>query len=397
MSKSKKAVSEIPSTTEALIESLLNGGPRQSTNARSTLHSRACENEDLAALLPDPITVEDPIRKLAVVTLLMICHANEDRFEEFFAVSQHKKLENRMLDWGNWVSHRAPQFIDRLVPTIVENLASGDSERVKAAAYPVSRMRVTWAWSDQLLPLIGVHQNVVIGLANAYMNSVEKPSLDMVLELLSSKDAKVRSGAAELISHIAIREASLSDVCTLVSHANASVRKGACIAITYSLRAFLASTSSNGYQGKRGGDFMALTVSMKDRKGREAVASAVTAGMEHGFKVTPEVRATKKLLQSKNPNERTEGAMRAHNLSLDVHDCRQLATLVAQALFDEESAVCEAAARAMYVIADMQSPVYVVQASLPCIQVALSQSDGDAESNLKSACRALERSMSKMG
>jgi len=313
------------------------------------LHSRACENEDLAALLPDPITVKDPIRKLAVVTLLMICHANEDRFKEFISVSQHKKLENRMLDWGNWVSHRAPQFIDQLLPTIVEHLASGDSERVKAAAYPISKIGVTWAWSDQLLPLLGVHQNVVIALANAY-----------------------------------------------VSHANASVRKGACMAMIYSLRAFLASTSSNGYQGKRGGDFMALTVSIRDRKGREAVANAVTAGMEHGFKATPEVRAAKKLLQSKNPNERIEGATRAHNLSLDVHDCRLLATLVAQALFDEESAVCEAAARGMYMIADMQSPVYVVQATLPCIQAALSQSDGDAESNLKSAYRALERSMSEM-
>jgi len=369
LSKSKKSVSRISPTTEELIQRLLDGGPRQSENAFSNLHSRACDNVDLAALLPDPTAVEDPIRRLGVVKLLLICHANEDRFEEFLAVSQHKKLENRMLDWGNWLSHRAPQFIDRLIPTIVEHLASGESERVKAAAYPISRISLTWAWSDQLLPLLGVHQNVVIGLANAYTNSVEKPSLDTVSELLSSKDAKVRSGAAELISHIAIREANLHEVSALVTHANASVRKGACMAITYSLSAFLASTSSIGNQGKRGGDFMALAVSMKDRKGREAVANAVTAGMEQGFKATPEVRAVKKLLQSKNPNERIEGAMRAYDLSLDVHDCRLFAALVA--------------------------PVYVVQATLPCIRAALSQTTGDAESNLESAYRALERSMSE--
>jgi len=379
--------SSIPTNGE-LLNKLLHGGPRQRRDAGAEFHRRACAGVDLASHMPDPGTLGDPNLRHSVLGILSICHCNEDRFEEYLDLLQHLKLESALLDWGNFVPLRAPRFVPLLMPLVLEHLASADADRMKAAGYPIAMWGQKgidlWAWAEQLLPLLGKENSVVIGLAHAYDKAQVKPSLDAVSRLLDSKDARLCLGASALLAHIAVLQSDFSRLLPLVTHSNASVRKGASATISESSRRVGV--------GRR---FMALTIDLEDRRGRETIANAVTVGFESHHKMTPEAKELQKQLQSANATDRASAAERAAGLSIDAIDCRGLATLLAQALFDEHAEVRAVAPLTLYYLADMQAPVYVVQATLPCLEAARKTASREQAEHLQKAIELLARAEEK--
>jgi len=367
---------------EELIELFLNGKEEKSVGAFRNLLDKAYAQTDLAAHLPDPATIKDTELQIRVVNLLLLSHINQNRFDDFLAVSKFHPLESRMLQWGSRVAKRAPQFISRLMPIVIEELSNSDPQRVKQAGNLITvwgkvQTAELWSYSNQLIPLLSADAGIVSGLAEAFLVSKDVPSVEAVSAQLDSNDSKLRKGAAQLLARIAIGQGQLVDLLPLVSSANSSVRSGVSIEITDYLK-----NSKGDVHGK---DFMAAAVLLTDRRGRETIANAVTKGMESRFKLTPEIKAAKKLLESNNAEDRASGAEVAGRLIGDLHDCRMLATLVAQALFDEAELVRDAAAEAMGAIVEFQAPVHVVQTTLPCIDTALKHADGDAKSSLEYA------------
>lgn len=379
---------------EQLVELLLRGGPRVSSNAYSELSRRNRDGHDVVRLLPSPDGLER-VQRHRVFSLMrraLIQKQDTSGLLNLLVQQTENEVGSSLLDWGNTV--KDPAMVSVLVEKVIELLGSTSADIAAHAAYALSHWcseacYQPWDSAVDFSAILtdrrksksfpqGIGRTLMPGFGRAALRSERAP--EVLAAWLAHQNKEVRRMAAELETGRSLgnerrdEQGVREHLARFLGHRDRAIRAGA--------SQYLERCTSSP---ERAEQILLAAFAVPDQKVRSAVANAVAKALEPRFKPSKEVAEAIKRMSAPDLALRQAAAGACAGYLIDAVDCRSAAPHFAMALPDPDPKVSENAALSLSYAFDMQGNLDIVRVTLPCLRAARATASGETAEHLDAA------------